>query len=55
MSYDYEDGQRPKLSLLDRMTMPYWRFVLWCALDAKNKRLAAWGMRKLLVKKTKER
>jgi hypothetical protein len=51
MSYDYPDGYvEPKPTWRYRLASPYWRFVLWCALDAESPWLNRWGMRRLGMK-----
>lgn len=54
MSYDFPDDYvKPppkKLSIVHWFGDRYWRFVLWCALDSKSKRLNRWGLNKLTGK-----
>lgn len=51
MSYDFDDGvpatlQRPR-GVRGWLTHKWWRFVLWCALDANSRWINHWGLRQL--------
>lgn len=55
MSYDYPEGYehpppQPK-TLRQRLVDRYWKFILWCALDAKSSRLNDWGMKRIYKEK----
>lgn len=55
MSYDFDEHEVSttvvvRRSLRTRAVAQYWRFILWCALDAPLDFVNQWGLRRVLGK-----